>query len=45
MKFFRFIFEDGYEIVARGFDKSELMAEEREHGKLIRKEVESDEFI
>lgn len=37
MKFYWFIFEDGYRCCVRGMDKLELAAEVRKHGKLIRK--------
>lgn len=34
---YKFIFADGYWFEARGLDKTERMAEERKHGKLIKK--------
>jgi hypothetical protein len=37
MKWYRFIFEDGYCFEARGLSKLEKAVEEREHGKLISK--------
>ena len=43
--FYWFIFEDGYEVCVRGFDRIELQHEEQRHGKLIRKVAANDEFI
>lgn len=37
MKWYRFIFADGYEIFARGLDRTERAAAERAHGKLVSK--------
>lgn len=37
MKFWKFIFEDGYYCICAGFSKQELTVEERKHGKLLRK--------
>lgn len=36
--YYWFIFTDGYEVCARGFNKQELQVQERKHGKLIKKE-------
>ena len=32
----KYVFADGYWFEARGLDKTELRAEERQHGKLIK---------
>lgn len=37
MTYYWFTFEDGYSCCVRGFSKQELMREEFEHGKLIKK--------
>lgn len=37
MKFYWFIFEDGYSCCAAGFSKQELRVEIAKHGKLISK--------
>ena len=34
---YMFIFEDGYNVTARGFSKTELKREEMKHGKLLSK--------
>jgi hypothetical protein len=35
--FYWFLFEDGYQVCAKGFSKQELRIEERKHGKLVGK--------
>ena len=35
--FYRYIFTDGYTCFVKGMSKTELKAEERKHGKLIKK--------
>lgn len=35
MKYYWFIFEDGYKCCVRGFSKRELAVEESKHGKLV----------
>ena len=37
MKYYWFVFADGYRVLARGFSKQELRVEENKHGKLLRK--------
>ena len=38
MKYYWFVFADGYRVLARGFSSQELAVEERKHGKLVLKE-------
>ena len=38
MKVYIFEFEDGYYCYCKGMSRQEIVAEERKHGKLIRKE-------
>lgn len=37
MTYYRYIFEDGYFVFARGFSANELKIEEAKHGKLVSK--------
>lgn len=37
IKWYWFRFSDGYEVCCRGMDRTEKAAEERKHGKLVRK--------
>lgn len=37
MKYYWFIFADGYSVCAKGFSKQKLRVEENKHGKLLRK--------
>ena len=39
-KWYWFVFADGYKVCCRGMDKTERIAEERVHGKLLRKVAE-----
>lgn len=41
MKFYRFIFADGYYCICAGMSQQELAIEESKHGKLIVKKRES----
>ena len=38
IKYYWFTFADGYRVCARGFSRHELSVEERNHGKLVKKE-------
>ena len=45
MKYYWFTFADGYRVCARGFSRHELSVEERNHGKLVKKETISNSNV